>query len=69
MVSFLRSTLTSAPSRHQPIRVSAMYGQKKDGVSRLSALLFLIPEEEEDDSKDGKKKMDEEVEDGNKEKC
>ena len=58
-----------APYRHRPTLVSATCGQKKDGVLRLSALLFLIPEEEEDDSEDGKKKMDEEVEDGNKEKC
>ena len=37
-------------------------------MSRLSALLFLIPEEEEDELKDGKK-MNEEVEDGDKKKC
>ena len=38
-----------------------------DGVSRLSALLFLIPEEEEDELKDVKK-MNKEVEDGDKKK-
>ena len=36
-------------------------------MSKLSALLFLIPEEEEDKLKDVKKKMNEEVEDGDKE--
>ena len=56
--------LTSAQSRLLQTRASATCGQKKDGVSRLSALLFLIPEEEED----VEKKMNMEIEDGNKKK-
>ena len=61
-------TLTSAQYRHQQNPAMATCGQKKvDGVSRLIALLFLVPGEEEDNSKDGKKMMNEEVEDGDKE--
>ena len=50
--SFRPYTLTLAPYRHRPTLVSAMCGQKKDGVSKLSALLFLIPGEEEDEAED-----------------
>ena len=61
--SFPRSTLTSAPSRRLPTRVTATCGAMEDGESKLCALLFQIPEEEEGETEDR-----EENKDGDREK-